>query len=602
RPTVSELEDVLRKLEKKYATHSRAEKKSLKARRGPAKATLKPNATYTSTFQNAIDAILLVDSIPSHSADSDTDSTVRFQSSRSTSGQIHDTPGGGYRFDESFLKMPSFNSEHSSGYQDIPHQLDHPRGSPQYPTHIFTPIIRSPSTSSTSQTNFKAQGWVSSKAKSPEDDMTEIQTATLTPISPLNYLSQSLESSSDEWQPHTQTPCTFSPYTHQSEETPQDSDWRSTSPHREHKRPQTCQEPEIIHAPSLHFSRATWWDCLLNTYSIFPCTIESGIPRRSATLVISQDVYTFFQAAPLWLSCMNVPRFFDTFYHTGLRTSIQPALVLSILAYSKFIQSNRDVASSEHVVVGEREQAWKQSVILRELAQASFEASYNAGWIDLPLAQAAWILALYEMSPHRHCSSHRSQSSIMLLDNVIRALRLTSIDIMDPRAPTFAANTLPALGRPLPNGVRYAYQACELDFEDAPAAFPGPHLPIDPSPTGGSTYYATAPPPVFKGWKSSLGMPDLNHYHAAGASRGCPCQALSLAMSPEVLKSTPTWGTMPRWTADASWAEIRKEEARRLVWSSVIMFATDANARQVCGTPLLDLFISKAENVSTSSF
>lgn len=156
------------------------------------------------------------------------------------------------------------------------------------------------------------------------------------------------------------------------------------------ERDHTTLYGDIMPEPSLQFSRATWWDCLLSTYTASPGTSTCALPsRHCAASEISRDVYVFFKAACCWLSFLNVPLFFDTFCHTELRATIQPALVLSILAFAKMLQSNHDASRGQ--CAEERERAWRQSVMLRDLAQASFEASYNAGWIDLPLAQAAWV-------------------------------------------------------------------------------------------------------------------------------------------------------------------------------------------------------------------
>ncbi|KAG8889886.1 hypothetical protein FRB98_002240 [Tulasnella sp. 332] len=142
---------------------------------------------------------------------------------------------------------------------------------------------------------------------------------------------------------------------------------------------------DIAPEPSLRFSRATWWDCLLQTYDIHQYDPDPT-SRQSSALEISRDVFKFFKVASYWLSFIHVPLFFDMFHHPEYRTSIQPALILAILSYSKLLQSTR-----ENPDEAERERMWQQSVNLRDLAQASFDASYNAGWIDLQLAQAAWV-------------------------------------------------------------------------------------------------------------------------------------------------------------------------------------------------------------------
>ncbi|KAG9005215.1 hypothetical protein FRB94_001763 [Tulasnella sp. JGI-2019a] len=358
---------------------------------------------------------------------------------------------------------------------------------------------------------------------------------------------------------------------------------RTILPHRQQPWVTTTNEPYgIIREPSLTFSRATWWDCLLQTYTVRP-SVRSDFSlssRHDTARDISQDVCTFFRHATIWLHFINVPLFFDMFHHPEYRSSIQPAFVLGILAYSKMLQSNRygikDARDAEL-----RDEMWRQSVVLRDLAQAAFDASYNAGWIDLPLAQASWILVLYETSSHRNASMQRKESAVTNLDNLIRALGYTAIDAMDPRAPTFAPRAVPILGRP-----GFFNRTSTLSGATPPNA-------DHPASPGSTKYQATRPSTPFDLYRSQ-GTDSTTH--SPGTSAGCPCRALSLADNPETARSTPAWLPMPRWKSDASWAEIQREEARRLVWSSIVLLGADAAVRLADGHRQLDLHISKAEN------
>lgn len=150
---------------------------------------------------------------------------------------------------------------------------------------------------------------------------------------------------------------------------------------------------DIGQEPSLSFSRATWWDYLLQTYTFRTTYPGSSVIARShedSAREITQDVRRFFQVASIYLHFINVPLFFDMFHHKSLRASIQPAFILSILAYSKLLEHYLHVmGSGQDDEEGER--IWIQSIALKDLAQAAFEASYNAGWVNLHLAQAAWV-------------------------------------------------------------------------------------------------------------------------------------------------------------------------------------------------------------------
>lgn len=188
------------------------------------------------------------------------------------------------------------------------------------------------------------------------------------------------------------------------------------------------------------------------------------------------------------------------------------------------------------------------------------------------------------------------ESAITLLDNLIRVLGLTSIDAMDPRAPTFLPNSVPDLGRPPPNGARD--HSPQSTHNAGMIGLPGTPPTCPPVPASAVKYQAVALPTPFDKWRSPADQLHLRDDLGVVALAGCPCRALSLASSPEVLRSTPAWGAMPRWAPNATWAEIRREEARRLVWSAVVMLGSDANTRQAGGISQLDLHVTKAENVS----
>ncbi|KAG9005213.1 hypothetical protein FRB94_001761 [Tulasnella sp. JGI-2019a] len=351
--------------------------------------------------------------------------------------------------------------------------------------------------------------------------------------------------------------------------------------------PQASGCMEIVPEPSLQFSRASWWDCLLQTYDLRSSPAEST-GRQESALEISRDVFRFFKVASFWLHFINVPLFFDMFHHTEYRAAIQPALVLAILSYSKLLQSSGDVKGDCRDEL-ERERMWRQSAKLRDLAQSSFDASYNAGWIDMQLAQAAWILVFYETCGHRDSSAARKEAVILLLDNVIRALGLTNLDATDPRAPTFEPNSVPALGRPRPNG-QGNFSRSSGSMARCSATYLQNVSP-DLSPSLMIKYGGARPLPV-----PSTGVRASSQRDGSIATKGCPCLALSLSGNPEAARCTPEWGTVPRWGLSETWADIRKEEARRLVWSSVNLLSGHAASSLSCGTRLLDLHISRPEN------
>lgn len=177
-----------------------------------------------------------------------------------------------------------------------------------------------------------------------------------------------------------------------------------------------------------------------------------------------------------------------------------------------------------------------------------------------------------------------------MLDNVLRYLNLTTIDAMDPRVPRYAPNSAPALGRPAPNGQQGLIQSesmviCPESSQSNPQSKTTPSAP--------AKYTASLTDTV----SSKITGVSQGILTTRSASVGCPCQALCLAVDPEASRCTPEWWMVPRWGSNETWGDIRKEEARRLVWSSVFVLSGDALTRLARGAQQLDLHLSRPENV-----
>ncbi|CAE6421236.1 unnamed protein product [Rhizoctonia solani] len=265
-----------------------------------------------------------------------------------------------------------------------------------------------------------------------------------------------------------------------------------------------------ISQPSVAFARKTWWDSLLETYA----------PTRSeAALQITLDLKYLFKSSNYWLSFLNVNLFMTNYNHKERRENIQPALILAALAYSTFTQSSEI----------ERGQAGRTKAMeLRVQAQAALDASLNSQRLDPTLAQAAWLLALFEVSAHPEHSTERSRSALMFLDGIIRLLGLTMLDAMDPQAAVFSADKVPML--PL------------SQRRDAPASAGKP-----------------------------LGAPQPPNSTAGAAT--CACHALSIMCTTTHGQLTPFWVSSAGWNPNWNEAEIRREESRRLVWSALTLAA-----------------------------
>ncbi len=134
------------------------------------------------------------------------------------------------------------------------------------------------------------------------------------------------------------------------------------------------EDISITREPSLRFTQETWWDTVLEIYN----------PKSKALAItaVNADILTFFRYSPTWMSCINLQLFFNMFHHEEHRRWMQPSLVLSLLAFAAYIQGSE--------IEGGDVQRRKASH-LRQVAQSAFDASYNAGWLDVQLGQAAFV-------------------------------------------------------------------------------------------------------------------------------------------------------------------------------------------------------------------
>ncbi|CAE6516745.1 unnamed protein product [Rhizoctonia solani] len=264
-----------------------------------------------------------------------------------------------------------------------------------------------------------------------------------------------------------------------------------------------------VSEPSVAFARKTWWDSLLETYA----------PTKSeAALQITSDLKYLFKSSNYWLSFLNINLFMTNYNHKERRENIQPALILAALAYSTFTQSSE---------IERGQDGRAKAMQLRFQAQAALDASLNSQRLDPTLAQAAWLLALFEVSAHPEHSTERSRSALMFLDGIIRLLGLTMLDVMDPQTAVFTADKVPTLAL--------------SQRRDAPSS------------AGKLLGAPQAPPP-------------------AGTST-CACHALSIACTTAHGQLTPFWVSAPGWDPNWNESEIRREESRRLVWSALTLAA-----------------------------
>nr|QWQ79357.1 Zn 2Cys6 transcription factor [Sanghuangporus sanghuang] len=286
-------------------------------------------------------------------------------------------------------------------------------------------------------------------------------------------------------------------------------------------------------------SNKLWWDTLLLEYSSSPEQSEGAIINDLTSLYALIELFSLidmpdivaifsFNSSIHWLSFLNEQYFFRRLSDPSERERIQPALVLSALALATLLQSSE-------IELGEvgRQRALR----LRDIAQIHLEVSWNASSVDPSLAQAALLLAVFESSAHPQHSSERVCSSLILLDQIIRTLALTAIDLADPDACVFSPDSVPSVPRPA---------SYDITLEDRCYCAPPIHSPQLDLGRGG--------------------------------------------------RLSPTWSTSISWDPALTIEEIEREQTRRLCWAALSLSADHAVQSTALHKEPLDLFISRPEN------
>ncbi|KAJ7301656.1 hypothetical protein DFH08DRAFT_906612 [Mycena albidolilacea] len=312
----------------------------------------------------------------------------------------------------------------------------------------------------------------------------------------------------------------------------------------EHRKQNNSTIMTIVGQPTLDFSRKTWWDSLLSLY-VSPTFNHleslSSSQRYVAAQGISSDLRFLFRASSYWFSFLHIPTFFNNFYDPSKRELVQPSLTLAALALSTFWQSSE---------IGKGQSGRQRALKYREEAQSALESSLNVGWVDETLAQAAWLLAMFEICANPNHSSERSSSAMVILDSIIRSLDLTLVDLNEPSTSTFSPGKVPAVA-------------------DVPHMGYGPQHHNYP-------YSSTLP---------------------VSTDRGCSCGSLTLKEQlPEALEHTPLWAQTPAWNPSWSDAEIRKESVRRLCWSAIVLAAGHSSYSSATHSHTTNLFIADPSN------
>ncbi|OAX40959.1 hypothetical protein K503DRAFT_562213 [Rhizopogon vinicolor AM-OR11-026] len=285
---------------------------------------------------------------------------------------------------------------------------------------------------------------------------------------------------------------------------------------------ETSEESLIIAPePSLDFTRKTWWDSLLAMYTSSSSYLPSITlaQRQHAMNLVTADIRFLLRGSNYWFSFINVPQFLGRYHDPIRRERMQPALLPAALAIATLFQSSE---------AGYGKEGRDRAVRLRDVAQGHLEASLNARWIDDSLAQAAWLLAFFEICPHPQYTRERSSSAILMLDMIIRCLSLTFIDLENPHSAKFSRRSVPTIAPHTwntPLQVLYSGDHLLSTSDDSQPRYP---------------------------------------------LQGCSCSSMTLgARWSGAYEYTPLWVSAPGW--DDSWteAEVRKELCRRLCWSAL---------------------------------
>ncbi|KAJ7260366.1 hypothetical protein B0H12DRAFT_1107906 [Mycena haematopus] len=190
------------------------------------------------------------------------------------------------------------------------------------------------------------------------------------------------------------------------------------TPHRKFPVPST---------PAVESNQRTWWTLFLEQYPLND---------------IAADLSYLFSDTGHWLCFLNLSFFLDMLWNPEERLKIQPAFVLAGLAMAELMRSS----DSERGEPGRTRAAW-----LRDNAQTALTIAMSGGngdWIDASLGEAALILVLYESSAHPEYHPDRVAASLRVLDQILKTISVSTIDMVDPNVARFKSNAVPVVTVP----------------------------------------------------------------------------------------------------------------------------------------------------------
>jgi hypothetical protein len=179
------------------------------------------------------------------------------------------------------------------------------------------------------------------------------------------------------------------------------------------------------------------------------------------------------------------------------------------------------------------------------------------------------MLSFFEVCAHPLHQLTRVHSSLNILDSIIRSLSITYLDANDPTASTFARNAVPVV------------EVSSEPYFSASRCYPSP----------------VSISPVQQYVQQQQFAVDAT---VRGSS--CHCDSLSLGFQwPEAQTQVPSWAATPMWNREWTEGEIKKEECRRLCWSTLILVSGQTAYADAVNWKHPNLFMVEPSNVSTPS-
>ena len=175
------------------------------------------------------------------------------------------------------------------------------------------------------------------------------------------------------------------------------------------------------------------------------------------------------------------------------------------------------------------------------------------------------MLSFFEVCAHPRHLTTRIDSSLYILDSIIRSLAMTHLDANDPTASKFVRRAVPAM----------------KDSPEQSIFMPRSY----PSST------TTSPTQQY------VQQNQLAVDTTTPGSR-CSCRDLSLGRQwPEAQTQVPLWASTPMWNQEWTEGEIKKEECRRLCWSALMLVSGQTSYADAVNWRIPDFFMVEPSNV-----